>query len=241
MDELKSYLQKHKEALNQDEPNPALLQKIQLETQSEKKSFVIPMMIRWVAAACILVLAGTGTWYLFNNKHASSTTVVTAKLNTNLVTQPLPLPKENVAEEKEPVEIRKKISHPTKSIHSKSDPDVGINQVYLAELHTIENSFTQVINLQRKKINSIPMVAVTPDYFNDFKYQLQQMEKDEKNIKTDIRKNGVNDALIEQLIKIYQQKLTVLKQLQMEMNKTNNRFKQNSSTTDSTQSYFLKL
>jgi hypothetical protein len=240
MDELKSYLQKHKEALNQDEPNPALLQKILLEAQAEKKAVVLPIMC-WVAAACILVLAGAGVWYLFNHTPKNSEAAVTANLNAKPATKPEPLPKQNVVEEKGSIEVEKKIPPVVKTNRTKPNSDAAINKAYLAELHTIESSFTQVINLQKQKINSTPMVAVTPDYFNDFKNQLQQMEKDEKNIKTDIRKNGINDALVDQLIKIYQQKLNVLKQLQLEMNKTNNRFKQNSSVIDSTQSYFLKL
>ena len=241
MDELKSYIQKHKEALNQDEPNPALLQKILLEAQQEKKVVVLPMWMLWVAAACILVLAGTGIWYLFNEPAKNPEASVTANLNTKRVTKPASLPKQNVIEEKELAEVEKKISSTAKTNHTIPKADEVIDKAYLAELHTIESSFTQVINMQKQKINSTPMVAVTPDYFNDFKNQLQQMEKDEKNIKTDIKKNGINDAMVDQLIKIYQQKLTVLKQLQLEMNKTNNRFKQNSSTIDSTQSYFLKL
>ncbi len=53
-----------------------------------------------------------------------------------------------------------------------------------------------------------------PSYFKDFKLQMQQMEKDEKQIKVFISKNGMTDELLDQLINVYQQKLTMLKQLQ---------------------------
>ena len=85
------------------------------------------------------------------------------------------------------------------------------------------------------------MYTETPEYFNDFKIQISQMEKDEKVIKSDIAKRGMNDELLDQLINLYQQKLNILKQLQIEMNKTNNRFKQNRGPVDSTRTYFLNI
>ena len=85
------------------------------------------------------------------------------------------------------------------------------------------------------------MNAESADYFNDFKIQIKQMELDEKVIKSDIAKHGMNDVLLDQLINVYQQKLNVLKQLQIEMNKTNNRFKQNRGPVDSVKTYFLNL
>ena len=85
------------------------------------------------------------------------------------------------------------------------------------------------------------MYAETPEYFNDFKIQIKQIEKDEKAIKSDIAKRGMTDELLDQLINIYEQKLNTLKQLQIEMNKTNNRFKQNRGPVDSTRTYFLNI
>jgi hypothetical protein len=85
------------------------------------------------------------------------------------------------------------------------------------------------------------MYAETPEYFKDFKLQLKQIDKDEKGIKSDITHNGMNSELLDQLINLYQQKLSLLKQMQLEMNKTNNRYKQNRAQVDSTKSYFIKL
>lgn len=112
--------------------------------------------------------------------------------------------------------VARSVKH--KALPPATDPDYSL-------VHNIESSFTQMINLQRNKLNSTPIYAESPAYFNDFKVQLKQMEKDEKQIKEDIAKNGINDELITQLINIYQQKLNMLKQLQIEMNKLNNRFK----------------
>jgi hypothetical protein len=111
----------------------------------------------------------------------------------------------------------------------------------LRALNEIESSFTQVINLQRARVSAMPMYAEAPEYFNDFKIQIRQMEKDERVIKSDLSKRGMKDELLDQLINLYQQKLNILKQLQIEMNKANNRFKQNRGPVDSTRTYFLNL
>jgi hypothetical protein len=116
-----------------------------------------------------------------------------------------------------------------------------LNKTDQTALNDLESSFTQVINLQRARVSTMPMYAETPEYFSDFKVQMRQMEKDEKVIKADISKRGLSDELLDQLINLYQQKLNTLKQLQIEMNKTNNRFKQNRGPVDSTRTYFLNI
>ena len=243
MDELKNYLQQHTEDLNRDEPRPQVWQNILQQSQPVKKTGVVPMITRWIAAACILVMAGVGAWYVFSKKQnlpAETVSINTRKTKpatrpATIQNQPMPVEKKS-PEEKVVAAIRL-----SKKNHPKQMADPVNSNAALAELHNIETSFTQVINLQRERISSIPMVAASPDYFSDFKLQIRQMEKDEKAIKSDITKHGMNDVLLDQLINVYQQKLNVLKQLQLEMTKANNRFKQNHGPIDSTQSYFLKL
>jgi hypothetical protein len=243
MDELKKYLQNHAEELNLDEPRPQVWQNIQRETQPVKRIGVVVMITRWAAAACILALAGIGAWYVFSGKNNTNTQAV-AKIEkaTPQPTQPAPVQTEPVTIEKNNPTLIAKAAHPSKNKPVTRNPQQLLNnQEALSTLHNIESSFTQVINLQRDRVSSIPMYAETPEYFNDFKIQIRQMEKDEKVIKSDIAKRGMNDVILDQLINLYQQKLNTLKQLQIEMNKTNNRYKQNRGPVDSTKTYFLNL
>jgi hypothetical protein len=108
-------------------------------------------------------------------------------------------------------------------------------------LNQIENTFTQIINLQKAKVNTTPLNAENPSYFNDFTIEMKRMERDEQTIKKDISKTGLTDELLDQLLNVYQQKLSMLKQLQNEINKTNNRFKQNRGPEESTKTYFLNI
>lgn len=241
MDELKKYLQNHAEELNLDEPRPQVWQNIQQQTQAEKKRPVIVMITRWAVAACILVLAGIGAWYVINEKKAEP--VQTAAIKEKTIIPAVPVQKQPVViENNDPVVIAKTTDHTTKhkpATHNTKQP--VYSQETMTNLQNLENSFTQVINLQRDRVSSMPMYAESPEYFNDFKVQIKQMEKDEKVIKSDIAKRGMNDQLLDQLINLYQQKLNTLKQLQTEMNKTNNRYKQSRGPVDSTKTYFLNL
>ena len=117
----------------------------------------------------------------------------------------------------------------------------GLSKDVLASLASVENGFTQVFNLQRGKISTTPMYAESAAYFNEFKMQIQQIEADERQLKKEISKKGLTANQLDQLIDLYQYKLTVLKQLQLEMNKTNNRFKQNRGPVDSTRAYFINI
>jgi hypothetical protein len=251
MDEFKKYIQNHAEELDLDEPRPQVWQNIQQETAAVKKPTVVMMVTRWAAAACILALAGIGAWSVFNTKKvAQSEMAVVNKIDTPAKnnTQPTEENKqpseENIPEQKQPERLAATKTRPVQPHHTnttnKTTPD-NKNEAALATLKNIETSFTQVINLQRERVSSIPMNAESPEYFDDFKIQIKQMERDEKVIKSDIAKRGMNDELLDQLINLYQQKLNTLKQLQIEMNKTNNRYKQNRTPVDPSKTYFLNL
>ncbi|MDE3251930.1 MAG: hypothetical protein KGO92_03925 [Bacteroidota bacterium] len=246
MDEFKKYIQQHKSALDQDEPGDAVWEAIRQKTASTQAPVKQIRIVQWLAAACILLLAGIGGWYFFSGP-AAEQKPVTAKAGLQPATlqkkEISPLPKEQEEKTAALVPERKTKTAPRPK---QKDPQPRINApvnnpAALALLQSVESSFTQVINLQKDRVSSMPMYAESADYFKDFKLQFQQMEKDEKSIKADIVKRGLNDALLDQLINLYQQKLGLLKQLQTEMNKTNNRYRLNRGPVDSTRTYFLNL
>jgi hypothetical protein len=250
MDEFKKYIQNHAEELDLDEPREQVWQNIQLGSTAVKKPSVVMMVTRWAAAACIITLAGIGAWSVFNSKKAADTAIaVVNKIDTPAKSNTQPVegnktPEENIPEQKQTQLLAERKTTPVQSHHTitiqKITPD-NKNEAALATLKNIETSFTQVINLQRERVSSMPMYAESPEYFDDFKIQIKQMERDEKVIKSDIAKRGMNDELLDQLINLYQQKLNTLKQLQIEMAKTNNRYKQNRSPVDPSKTYFLNL
>lgn len=240
MDEFKKYLQQNRSSLDVEEPSSAIWDRIERQ-QPAKKTTVVIMMTRWVAAACVLVLAGIGVWSLLQD---SSNHELSNNLTANVKTQqPIEQPAATVPEtetvtiSKEMIDAVKKEDKKRNTPRVKSIPQ----RQDLIAMNNIENSFKQVINLQRDKVGSTPMFAESAEYFTDFKVQIKQLEKDEKSIKAEIVKRGMTDQLLNQLINIYQIKLNTLKQLQLEMNKINNRIKQNRVPVDSVKTYFINI
>lgn len=240
MDELKKYIQQNAGKLNVDEPGPEVWNRVSREV---KVVSTVSSFTKWAMAACLLSLAGVGVWYVLSDKKPVQQTAVTTNPTEKKAITVTVSPGETKltgTEKTKPIVIAG-TSHKPKTNKPVNQPPPPLNSMELGELYELENSFSQVINLQRATISTIPMYAETPDYFKDFKLQLKQIEKAEKGIKSDITRNGMNGELLDQLINLYQQKLSLLKQLQLEMNKTNNRYKQNRATVDSTKSYFIKL
>lgn len=252
-------MQNNLDSLDIDEPRDQVWQNIRRESQGQQKPSVIRMVTRWAVAACVIALAGVGAWSILHTSDNKQGELAVAPPKTSVDTQgskanPSPAETAAVQPEVEKATEAETVTAPKTQLannHTKErkpnrlkqaqDEQQAINNQQLAALQNIENSFTQVINLQRDRVSSMPMFAESPEYFKDFKIQIRQMEKDEKAIKSDIAKRGMNDELLDQLINLYQQKLNTLKQLQTEMNKTNNRYKQNHAVVDPAKTYFLNL
>jgi hypothetical protein len=246
MDEFKKYLQNHADELDLDEPRPQVWQNIRQEVSGVKKTNVVMLVTRWAAAACVLALAGIGVWFLANDREATTvpktTVVIKNTTDTPGTENPVTASTESLKvqpEDKKVTDHSPTVFKTNRAVTAKTNP--GTSKTDLRMLTEIESSFTQVINLQRARVSTMPMFAETPEYFDDFKVQIRSMEKDEKSIKAEISKRGLNDALLDQLINLYQQKLNILKQLQIEMNKTNNRYKQSRGPVDTAQTYFLNI
>jgi hypothetical protein len=203
---------------------------------------------RWAAAAILLVMAGAAIWY-WNQPNQKAQELVKESIKT------IPTPQQSIPNVVDTIErtitaaLTKPASKakdlqrgfpaatPITTIHTVSE----LSNNDLEKMASMESSFTQVINLQKARISHTPLYAESPNYFKDFKLQMQQMEKDEKQIKNFISKNGMSDELLDQLINVYQQKLNMLKQLQNEMQKLNTRYKQNRESVDTAKTYFLNL
>jgi hypothetical protein len=242
MDELKKYLQQNREALDSDEPSPMVWERIQVQ-QPVKKTAIVVTITRWAVAACVLVLAGIGTWSLLKEDEGKTQEILQASRTSAEPRQ------EEIKQATEPVisvpeineETNKVLASVTREKKTVPEQKTTAERADLIALQNVENSFKQVINLQRNKVGTIPMYAESAEYFSDFKIQIRQLEKDEKTVKAEIVKRGLTDELLGQLINLYQIKLSTLKQLQTEMNKINNRVKQIRRPVDSVKTYFINI
>lgn len=248
MDELKKYLQSHRDQLGSEEPSDQVWMGIK-DNIAPEKIISMNLMTRWIVAASVILLAGIGIWQNYQPsktteplvkqvpsiEHAEPSSASSNIIDTisKSITAALKVPEKKLAENRRTFPS----ATPITTIHTVNE----LSNADESKMEMMESSFTQVINLQKARISSTPLYAESPSYFKDFPLQMKQMEKDEKQIKIDIRKNGMNDQLLDQLINVYQQKLNMLKLLQTEMQKLNTRYKQNRVAVDTVKTYYLHL
>ena len=257
MDNLKKYLQQHLDDLDSDVPGDAVWQKIQqTSTPVLPKRNVVKMVWRYAAAACVLACIVVGV-FLFNKKQVTPTEIAAnTTTNSNKPQQPIVItqPADEVATTKETTpEIEKPTPVKTSPITSayatnkqpKQQPQITKRTITLdpAQLlvQDVEKNYAQLVSMQLQRLKGTPVYAESPNYFSTFKQQLKQIEADEITIKKDIKLHGLNDELLQQLININQQKLTVLKDLQAEISKLNNKVKGPETRADSSQAFYLTM
>ena len=242
MDEFKKYLLVQKETLESDEPSEKVWSGIRSSLEAPAKS--IPIQ-KWAIAASLILLVGLGI-LIFNRSYRTESHIV--KSTHQEIIPPVREEKDSIIKKVETAlataenkQLNKQKNYPAASpittIHSVNE----LNEADQSKINLMEASFTQFINLQKARISTTPIYAESPNYFKDFHLQLQQMDKDEIQIKSYIQKNGMSDELLNQLINVYQQKLNMLKLLQTEMHKLNSRYKQNRPAVDTMKTYFLNL
>ena len=257
MDEFKKYINQRAEELDIDVPLEKVWQAIKQDLQPAKRNATLVYM-KWAVAACVIVLAGFGLYKLQDNNRLQVTSYQLPVIKNQ---EPRIKSQEPSIKSQEPAtnneELIAKVEVPGTKFQGSnkpqtinSNPKIQNKQqttnnkqqtTGIATLNQIENTFTQIINLQKAKVNTTPLNAESPGYFNDFTIEMKRMESDEQTLKKEIAKTGLTDELLDQLINVYQQKLNMLKQLQNEIHKTNNRFKQNRGPVDSTKTYFLNI
>lgn len=102
------------------------------------------------------------------------------------------------------------------------------------EVLQIEKDYDQLIARQITYTKSLAVYGESANYFQEFMNDFKTLEKQEKELRKSIAQNGLQENNIDELATIYQQKLTVLKKLQNEINKTSNR---NKNLTDTIPAY----
>lgn len=228
MDKLKQHIGDHLNEMDSDIPSADLWNRI--EPSIPSKSNVRVMALRYVAAASIVfLLVLTGRYFMQENQEGLAIHQPGALRSANLVsvtdTSTIVNPTEDTTVTVQP-QIVKKV---------KADKDVRY-----AMMHSFRENYTQLVNYQLKTIRTTPIYAEDPAYFDEFKQTLKGLDANEKTIRQLIRQEGITNLLLEKLISVYQQKLDVLKTLQGEINKMNERVK-DANAMDTVRSFFLHV
>ena len=233
MDDFKKHIRDNRHWLDTEEPSEKVWENIRREGHSVPVRYIF---LKWAAAACILFLVGLGIYFMINSNSPKTEIVnVPPPVNkTPLNKEPEPIVPENYKPAEEPLLIVKH-SHKPKPGSTKKTPSAdkrSSSEVLAAGFSQLEKSYASVVSIQLDKVKNTPVYGENAAYFSFFQKQLADLGEDEKKVKLDIKKNGLNNEQIESMINIYQQKINLLKQLQAEISKTNNKVKKSNNDTE---------
>ncbi len=236
MDELKKYLHDKHDELDFDVPSGNVLKRIQASTVKKKKAGVFTIVMRTAAAACVAGLIFWGGKQLF--------TTETKKTGTDIVNTAVQPAKTEIAVNTIKEDTIKPAEAITTSIIKKKVSSTVIQKQPPNEqqlLQSFENNYNKLVSLQMNAIRQTPVYTTSADYFNDFKTALNRTTVDETSIKNKIKTDGLNEELLEQLIKIYQNRINLLKALQHEIIRVNNKVKENLTPSDTIIASYIKI
>jgi len=237
MDEFKKYLQQHRNQMDEDTPSGELLQRIHAASAPVKKASLLTIVFRFAAAACLLVFITIGARWIWPQKNV----VIPGLVNQEKSDTPKISSNSLITDTGNGSTALTGIVIPRNETIAVTNDAVKKEWLPAQLLHSFSYNYTQLVNLELKNIRHTPVYGETGNYFNDFRYNLDQMDAAEIKIKSTIKKSGLNDILLEQLINVYQEKLELLKNLQHEINKLNNRVRENQLPTDSVQIHFINI
>jgi hypothetical protein len=254
MDKLKEYLVRHKADLDVDSPASDTWEYIgsKMSDGSHQSGFATKSgfqaksgsstwVIRYAVAACVIALAGAGLWLVIKNNKVPSDT---AKHNSGAIKkQPAPgnekIEDTPRKEEKTPgkdivrnIAKSKQARHKTRSQKPTESSDV---------VDVIDKSYSSLIDYQLRKLRATPLYAENGSYFSFYVEQFKLMDQDEQQVRNDIKTYGLTGEFLEQLINVYQQKLNVLKNLQTEINKMNNKVREKQAPSEKPEVHYLNI
>jgi hypothetical protein len=239
-DLLKSYVTENKDKLNIEAPDVESWERISKVIAIGRQQYVLrtKKLMLYLSAACIMVIVSLGVLRYIsqpNNEHdIPYKQSITNSYPPNDTTN---------------VEITKKQIAVTPSLAGKplgqtsDEKNTVIASTTVKKQKTkllppmivqIERDYEELISGQIKYTKSLAIYGESAGYFQQFMNDFKALEKQEKELRRSIAQNGLQENSIDDLITINQLKLTILKKLQIEINKTSNR---NKNVTDTVPTY----
>jgi len=235
MDKLKEYLLSHQAELDVDPPANDCWENI--ASKLRPGPGFSRRVIWYAAAACVIALAGAGLWMVMQGKKGSADIAkhVTEGVEKGAANGVAHGPKVDVGQgpAKGGAEEAGGRRHKARARRRPAErPD---------EIEAIDKSYSSLIDYQLKKLRATPLYAEDGHYFSFYTEQFKQMDRDEQQVRNDIKTYGLTGEFLEQLINVYQQKLNVLKNLQTEINKMNNKVREKQSPSGKAEVHYLNI
>ncbi len=245
MDQFKKYLREQRDKLDVEIPPPSPVWQKRPTTRSMRTS-----AMRWMAAASVVIFVSSLLYWSLYKSGSGGTSDGIVKHDTSLVPQRSDSVVNDITEVPSNGD---KIDMPETALQrSESKPKIASKRTYASPkgsrkeklssspLQSLETNYATVIDYQLKRLERTPIYAESPGYFHVFKKQWYDLEKDEEKIKKDVQMYGLTDIVVDQFIRLYQNKISLLKQVQTEIDKMNLRARRHPGFVNQTPS-FLKM
>lgn len=229
MDELKKYLLAHRSEMDVDMP-PGKVWKGIAQVTTKKSRPLLHLSAKMVTAACLVTLLCFGIkWMAFNEKKAERIALADNLLQNikNAVN----------ANRQDMVKVAPRI--PRQPLQKEIKPDNKQKAAVL--LNDLQSTYSLIVKMQLNQVRNTPVLGEDANYFAAFKTMLDQMDNEETIIRKNITRQGITTKLLETLINIYQLKLDILKNLQIEIKKMNDVIKNNDPAADSIKAFYLNI
>jgi hypothetical protein len=234
-DLLKNYITENKIELNIETPDAQSWERIKRVIAIGRQQYILRIKSRmlYLSAACVIVLVSTGILRHMNAGKTNQNEVV----QTNTLKNSSSGDTTNFEMRKKDLTLKQPLAATPKTIKGNgvaiTTPKSGKKQKRKSlppAIVQIERDYDELISGQLKYTKSLAIYGESAGYFEQFKNDFKLLEKQEKELRMSIVQNGLQENSITDLAMIYQQKLTVLKKLQNEINKTSSRNKNLSDT-----------
>jgi hypothetical protein len=224
MDKLKDYVCKNKARLDIHEP-PVRKWTAQ-QINSKKTSPAVILMARRSVAACVLVLAGFGIYFLLAVYKQEKSLLTNETIKMEVVDFPTEalLGKQQQVVADTPVPAKKQTHTSTFLNHAFRKPKgerAAPASDHITSLQEIEKKFDKLINMHVSQINATPVYAEDSSYFNTYKRGLQQFTSMQNTLKNELQLYGVYETKLEAMVSIYKKKIELLERLQEEIRRMN--------------------
>lgn len=222
MDNFKKYLLENKSMLDVEEPPEHAWGDIKNRIAGSKKKTVIIRLLKWSAAASIIILAGIGLYTLTGtDEKPTERSVASETVPTHDSTKTVAINNRTDTISQAATVLPKKIKKRAKpKIHTHHE----MNSVAASGnlLDRSLNSFMVAIENQKTIISSTPVFGVEQEHFKEFVLQYKSLDETEQKIKDKIKVSGVNNEILDEMINTLKKRIEILIQLKAEIDKINN-------------------
>jgi hypothetical protein len=222
--QLKDHIGQHADELEIESPDPDTwkrIEKLRVNTRPAR----VNIDRAWLyAAACLLILMGLVIVFNINRTPG----VINDNANGDLVKS---LPRVTRQIPNEDPKIAVTADRPI--VKTRQAPAVRVVENKKAsrrqsaklpqEIVQIQSGYGSLIASQVKQIQSMPVYGEAALYFESFVVDFKKLDQQEKQLRKTVMQEGLQENSLDELALIYQQKLTILKMLQREIDKADNR------------------